>query len=68
MMSDLLLDYEPRNTKSGAPLPLARYLRTELLREGKTNDLKITQLVLYYLVFGFADVSSNHDICKYVYI
>ncbi|XP_075971186.1 peroxidase-like [Anticarsia gemmatalis] len=58
-------NYEPIKAKSGRPLPLPRYLRTQILREGKTTDMQITQLVSYYILFGLNDVNSIHDILNY---
>ncbi|XP_075971049.1 peroxidase-like [Anticarsia gemmatalis] len=58
-------EYDPRNAKSGEPLPLPRYIRTELLQTGKAHDIKITQLVSYYTLFILSNVNSLQDSLNY---
>ncbi|XP_075971185.1 salivary peroxidase/catechol oxidase-like [Anticarsia gemmatalis] len=59
-------NYEPKPAKDGSPLPPVRYLRTQILSEGRANDLHTTQLLSYYTLFAQNDVNTIHDIVNYV--
>ncbi|XP_068630727.1 peroxidase-like [Battus philenor] len=59
-------DFNPRLSKSGRSLPLARFLRKRLLLEGYVPDAKFTMLSTYILLLMNADVLSFYDTVKYV--
>ncbi|CAK1604590.1 unnamed protein product [Parnassius mnemosyne] len=59
-------NFEPRLSKSGHSLPLARFLRTSLLAEGRLPDRQLTTLATNFLVFMTADVLSLHDTVKFI--
>ncbi|KAG6457885.1 peroxidase [Manduca sexta] len=59
-------DFEPRKSKSGNDLPLARHLRTHLLSEGRVPSQIFTQLAVNDLVFMSADIVSLHDTVNYI--
>ncbi|KAL4703134.1 hypothetical protein ACJJTC_010691 [Scirpophaga incertulas] len=59
-------DFEPRRAKDGSPLPLARYLRTSLMPQGKVPDQVFTQLVTYILPFFTSDAGTLQDTINYV--
>ncbi|CAK1604587.1 unnamed protein product [Parnassius mnemosyne] len=59
-------DFEPRLSNSGHSLPLARFLRTSLLAEGRLPDQKYTTLATNFLVFMTADVLSVQDTVKFI--
>ncbi|KAJ8731719.1 hypothetical protein PYW08_014449 [Mythimna loreyi] len=63
---DFSPNYEPRKASDGGDLELVRKLRTDLLSSGKVSEMKLTQLVSYYLLFSIADVVAIHDITNYV--
>lgn len=58
--------FEPKKTKSGHEMPLARKLRTSLLSEGRVPGQLLTQLAINMWVFYTADVVSLHDTVKYI--
>ncbi|CAH0729037.1 unnamed protein product, partial [Brenthis ino] len=59
-------DFEPRKTKSGEPLPLARSVRTTVMAEGRVPDTRFTQLLIHFLIFIISDVLSLHDTVNYL--
>ncbi|CAG4966572.1 unnamed protein product [Parnassius apollo] len=59
-------NFEPRLSKSGHSLPLARRLRTSLLAVGRLPDQQLTTLATNFLVFMTTDVLSLHDTVKYI--
>ncbi|KAJ8731718.1 hypothetical protein PYW08_014448 [Mythimna loreyi] len=63
---DFSPNYEPKKASDGGDLELPRKLRTELLCSGKVSEMKLTQLVAYYILFTIGDVLSIHDILNYV--
>ncbi|CAG9784806.1 unnamed protein product [Diatraea saccharalis] len=58
--------FEPRKASDGGPLPLARYLRTSFLAEGKVPDPVFTQLLTHILAFVVSDVLSLQDTVNYI--
>ncbi|CAH2075609.1 unnamed protein product, partial [Iphiclides podalirius] len=59
-------DFEPRPSKSGHSLPLARFLRTSLMAVGRLPDQMFTTLLTNFLVFMTGDVLSLHDTVKFI--
>ncbi|KAI5643979.1 peroxidase domain-containing protein [Phthorimaea operculella] len=59
-------DFEPRKSKSGDDLPLARQVRTSLLSEGKVPDSTFTQLLTHYWVWMASDTVASDDTFNYV--
>ncbi|XP_026740152.1 peroxidase-like, partial [Trichoplusia ni] len=59
-------NYEPADTVSGAPFPVARRIRCELLSEGKASDLTTTQLLSYFLLSATHDINSLDDFYNYI--
>ncbi|XP_038210327.1 peroxidase-like [Zerene cesonia] len=58
--------YEPRLTKAGEKMPLARGVRTNMLAEGRVPDLQLTQMFTHFLVFFTGDFVSLHDTVNYI--
>ncbi|XP_059052429.1 peroxidase-like [Achroia grisella] len=59
-------DFEPRKSKSGKELPLARKLRTHLLSDGRVPSQKFTQLATHFFVFIPADIVSLQDTVNFI--
>ncbi|CAG4966592.1 unnamed protein product [Parnassius apollo] len=59
-------NFEPRLSKSGHSLPMARFLRTSLLAEGRLPDQKFTTLATNFLAFMSSDVLSGEDTVKFL--
>ncbi|XP_014358646.2 peroxidase-like [Papilio machaon] len=59
-------NYNPRLSKSGGNLPLARFLRKRLLMEGQVPDQKFTQLTAHFMLLLNGDILSFHDTVKYI--
>ncbi|KAJ8731721.1 hypothetical protein PYW08_014451 [Mythimna loreyi] len=57
---------EPRKAADGGDLELARRLRTQLLSSGEVSNMKLTQLVAYFLLFSLGDINSIHDPLNYL--
>ncbi|KAG6457888.1 hypothetical protein O3G_MSEX010546 [Manduca sexta] len=55
-----------RKTSSGKDFPLARYVRSLLLKVGDGIDKKFTTAVSYCVEYIFADIGSIHDVENYV--
>ncbi|KAJ8731720.1 hypothetical protein PYW08_014450 [Mythimna loreyi] len=64
---DFSPNYEPRKACDGGDLELPRKLRTELLCSGKVSEMKLTQLVSYYILFSTGDINSIHDPLNYLF-
>ncbi|KAG6457906.1 hypothetical protein O3G_MSEX010543 [Manduca sexta] len=58
--------FEPRKTKSGNDLDLARQYRLLLLKVGEGLNEKLTTAVSYFMEFVTADIGSAHDILTYL--
>ncbi|XP_052750505.1 peroxidase-like [Galleria mellonella] len=59
-------DFQPKKTKSGKEMPLARQLRTHLLSEGRIPSQRFTQLATHFFVFLPADIISAQDTVNFI--
>ncbi|CAK1552790.1 unnamed protein product [Leptosia nina] len=58
--------FEPRLSKRGETMPLARAVRTNILLEGHVPDRQFTQMLTHFLVFIVGDFVSVQDTINYV--